>query len=242
MSKPSFQPSPLFVRAVHAFSVVALVALPALGCAKAKPAPTGDGSADVSGDGSSQSGAATGAASNGAAASASPATATATAPPAAGDPNVKPAATATDDVGAKLTQALQGVVFVSEAEFPWSVVEADATGATDVTAKLVADKLGPQIAKLQGGGGRDLGKLPVVTGQDGVAAFLASMASDPDDPSAAKYAEVAKLVAASLQGTQVFFFDMDDSGAQVSGPIITVVVGKTAASKLVAMVSFQVAS
>ena len=246
MSKPSFFHAPLLVRTA---ATLALVALTSLGCAKKAPPPDGSGDGSgASGDGASQGGAATaaGAPSAAAASSAAPAAPAASAPAAPAGSSVKPAGgtgtTAPDELVGKLTQALQGVVFVSEADFPWSVVSADAAGATDVTPKLVADKLGAQIAKLQGGDGRDLSKLPVVTGEDGAAAFLASLASDPDDPSAPKYAEVAKLVAASLQGTEVFFFDMTESGNQGSGPIITVLVGKTAASKLVAMVSFQVAT
>jgi hypothetical protein len=246
MSKRSIHHAPFVVRAL---AVLALVALPALGCAKKAPAldDSGDGSGDGSNGGAAQGSAAT-AGSSSSSAAAAPAGASTT--PAAttpgtvtpADTSAKPGTNAPDDLVVKLTQALQGVEFFSEGEFPWSVLEADAAGATDVTSKLVADKLGAQIAKLQGGGGRDLSKLPVVTGDSGVAGFLGSMASDPDDPSATKYADVAKLFAANLQSSQVFFFDMDDSGVQVSGPIITVVVGKTAASKLVAVVSFQVST
>jgi hypothetical protein len=146
------------------------------------------------------------------------------------------------DVAAQLTTTLAGVVFVSEAEFPWSVLQADATDVTDITPSVVADRFGAMIAQLDGGEGRDLSQLRVVADEEGYAAFFEDLASDPSDPAGPKYVSAEGLVAANLQGTQVFFFDMSRSGNQVTGPIITVIVGKTTANKLVAMVSFQVAT
>jgi hypothetical protein len=132
--------------------------------------------------------------------------------------------------------------FVSEADFPWSVLQVDATGVTDIAPSVVADRLGFAIAQLNGGENRDLSQLPAIVDDEGYAAFLEDMASDPSDPGGSHYLTVEKIIAANLQGTQVFFFDMDHGGNQLSGPIITVVVGKTAANTLVAMVSFQVAT
>jgi hypothetical protein len=146
------------------------------------------------------------------------------------------------DVAAQLKTALAGVAFVSEADFPWSILQVDATGVTYITPSVVADRLGFAIAQLNGGENRDLSQLPAIVDDEGYAAFLEDMASDPSDPGGPHYLTAEKIIAASLQGTQVFFFDMDHGGNQLSGPIITMVVGKTAANTLVAMVSFQVAT
>jgi hypothetical protein len=159
-----------------------------------------------------------------------------------GVPVPVPAPTQGVDVAAQLTTTLAGAVFTSEAQFPWSVLSADATGVTDVTPDVVATRLGPAIAQLNGGDGRNLSLLNVVTDDQGYAAFLESMASDPSDPAGPSYLSAEQLINANLTGTQVFFFDMNDAGNQITGPIITVVVGKTAANQLVAMVSFQVST
>jgi hypothetical protein len=146
------------------------------------------------------------------------------------------------NVATMLATTLQGVTFVSEADFPWSVVVGDATGVTDITPSVVAERIGGAIAALNGGLGRDLSQLRVVANDGGYTAFLEDLASDPSDPGGPAYLAAEKLITANLQGTQVFFFDMNNRGTEITGPIITVVVGKTAANKLVAMVSFQVST
>jgi hypothetical protein len=158
-------------------------------------------------------------------------------------PKTDPGAqTGTGDLVAKLSATLKGVLFVSEGDFPWTVLEGDGAGVTDITSQLVAERLGGAIAKLNGGEGRNLGTLQVEQDEDGFEAFLDDLASDPQDPAAAKYIEAKTLLKGSLQGVKVFFFDINGSGDQGTGPIITVIVGRSATNKLVAMVTFQVAT
>jgi hypothetical protein len=156
------------------------------------------------------------------------------------DPGVPPPPNT--DLLAKLTATLKNVMFVSEGDFPWSVLEGDGAGVAEITSQLVAERLGAAIAKLDGGEGRNLATLHVEQDEDGFEGFFDDLASDPRDPGAAKYLEAKTLLKASLQGVKVFFFDIEPSGDQGSGPIITVVVGKSATNKLVALVTFQVAT
>jgi hypothetical protein len=240
-------------------TLASVLALAAAACSHATP--NTDPGSDVkpdSADGASSTAAATDSTpSTGSASTTAPkasASAASPIPPTPGGANATPGAPAPTaplpipgtgqdvDVAAQLKTALAGVAFVSEADFPWSILQVDATGVTDISPSVVADRLGFAIAQLNGGENRDLSQLPAIVDDEGYAAFLEDMASDPSDPGGPHYLTAERIIAANLQGTQVFFFDMDHAGNQLSGPIITIVIGKTAANTLVAMVSFQVAT
>jgi hypothetical protein len=135
---------------------------------------------------------------------------------------------------AKLTTALTGVRYVSDREFPWTVIEGDGAGVGEITAQVVAEKLGAEIAKLEATGNRNLATLGVEQDDDGWEAFLTELASDPNDPAGPKYTETKDLFKASLQGQKVFFFDLGGAA-----PAITIVVGKSANNRLVANVTFK---
>jgi hypothetical protein len=159
-----------------------------------------------------------------------------TPPPPKVDPdNPNPPVKTAADLVAKLTTALDGVRFVSEREFPWTVIEGDATGVGEITPQVVAEKLGAEIAKLEATANRNLATLGVEQDVDGWEAFLDDLASDPNDPAGPKYIATKDLFKASLQAQKVFFFDLGASGA----PTITIVVGKSATNRLVAIVTFQ---
>jgi hypothetical protein len=145
------------------------------------------------------------------------------------------------DLVKKLNETLKDVLFISEGDFPWVVVEGDGNGVGAITAKVVAERLGPGIAKIDGDKPRNLAKLSVeeLDGKD----VLKELGSDPEDEDAPKYKEADKLVSANLKELKLFLFDQNASGDQDTGPIIHVLVGKSKRTgRLISLVTMQVAT
>jgi len=137
----------------------------------------------------------------------------------------------------RLTKAMEGIVFQSEGDSPWFVLEADGEGVATFTADVVVARLSAPMKTIDE---RDLGNISVRRNDASKVFDELADGAEPEEVKA--YRAAKKIFAEETTGLAYFTFDEGPSGDQDTGPIIHVIVGKTKADKLVAMVTFQVAT
>jgi hypothetical protein len=169
-------------------------------------------------------------------------------------PSEQAPATASDEVRGRLNDAqlvralntnLKDILFISEGDYPWTVLESAGPAAGPVTAELVVAQLGSSInaldRKLNPSLTRDIKNVSRHPGETFDQLF--DSLEDGGEDADAAYTATRKQIKANLTDVKVFEFDSDGRGNQVTGPVIIVVVGKSKSSgKLIALTTFSVAT
>jgi hypothetical protein len=139
---------------------------------------------------------------------------------------------------AELKTVLAGQEFISESEFPWTIVQGDGRGVEAIDAAAIDARLGAVIEPIDGSG-RDLAKLR--SEEESFDELFDGLEDGGEGPDEA-YSRARKLLTTHLTDLRVIKFDVRPSGDQDTGPIIYVVAGKSAAGNLIALVTYAVAT
>ncbi len=144
-----------------------------------------------------------------------------------------------------LQKALRGTQYVSESEYDWSALVSDARDAGEVTTAAVVEHLGRSIEALDRKLNKDLA--PRTIAHLTVKEFetfdeLFARLEDGGENVEQAYVKARRIMQSNLTGLRVFSFDVTPNGDQVTGPVILVVVGKSASGRLIALTTFEVAT
>ncbi len=149
-------------------------------------------------------------------------------------------AQASDDaIKAKLTNVLQGVTFMSEADYPYTVIEADSGGAKRLSLKVLRTKL-KEVVKATTSSNRDISKADCRGEKIALSDTIADASStDPEERNAKQAGLAVKYMTEQLKGVVGYTFGTNASGDQDEfGPVIYVYVGISRTSgKLIAVLT-----
>lgn len=149
-------------------------------------------------------------------------------------------AQASDDaIKTKLTNLLQGVTFMSEADYPYTVVEADGGGAKRLSLKVLRTKL-KGVVKVSTSSSRDIAKADCRAEKIALSDTIADASStDPEEHDAKQAGLAVKYMTEQLKGVVGYTFGTNASGDQDQfGAVIYVYVGISRTSgKLIAILT-----
>ena len=152
----------------------------------------------------------------------------------------RPHAQASDEaIKAKLADILRDVTFMSESDYPYTVIEADGGGAKRLSLKVVRTKL-KGVVKTATSSNRDISKADCRAQTLSLADAMSDAAStDPEEHNAKQASLAVKYMTEQLKGVVGYTFGTNASGDEDDmGAVVYVYVGISRTSgKLIAILT-----